>query len=294
MKYDIIIIGAGPGGYHTAIRAAQKGLKVTLIEKNKIGGVCLNVGCMPTKALYSTAHKLIQIKKESEKFGIKINEVNFNFKTAQTRKKEVVENMTSSVEALVKKHGINLIYGEAEFINEHNIKVNDEIIEAENIIIATGSSPLMLPFFNIDHDVILDSTDLLNIESIPESLIILGAGVMGIEFASIFNAFGTKVTIVELEKQILPTIDKLIASQLTKILKSRGIDIILKKKTTEIRNLNSKAYFKLEDGTEITAQKALISIGRKYNSNIKGMEKINLKLSSKGAILVNENQQTSC
>lgn len=291
--YDLTVIGAGPGGYHTAIRAAQKGLNVTLVEKNKVGGVCLNVGCIPTKALYGTAHRLLQIKNENKHFGISSEGMSFDFTKAQERKNSVVENMTSSVEALLKKHGVNLLYGEAEFISNTEIKVSEGIIKSKNIIIATGSSPLMLPFFNIDHNVILDSTDLLNIEKIPESMIILGAGVMGIEFASIFNAFGTKVTVLELEKQILPSVDKLIASQLAKSLKSDGIDIHLKKKTTEIKNEKGKAYFKLEDGTEFTADKALISIGRKFNSDIKGLDKLEIELTPNGAIVTDGNGKTN-
>ena len=291
--YDLTIIGAGPGGYHTAIRAAQNGLSVTLIEKNKVGGVCLNVGCIPTKALYGTAHRLVQINEENEKFGISSEKTTFNFTIAQARKDKVVNEMTSSVEALLKKHGVKLIFGEAEFINKNKIKVNNEEITSKNIIIATGSSPLMLPFFNIDHNVILDSTDLLSIKELPKSLIILGAGVMGIEFASIFNAFGVKVTILELEKQILPTVDKIIASQLTKILKSRGIDIHLKKKTTVIKNDNGEAYFQLEDGTEFRAEKALISIGRKFNSDIKGLDYLGISKTPNGAIIVDKYQKTN-
>jgi len=291
--YDLTIIGAGPGGYHTAIRAAQKGLKVALIEKNKVGGVCLNVGCIPTKALYGTAHRLIQINEENEAFGIKSKNTVFDFTQAQKRKDEVVENMTSSVEALLKKHGVDLKYGEAEFLDKNNIKVNDNIINTKNTIIATGSSPLMLPFFNIDHKVILDSTDLLNIEKLPKSLIILGAGVMGIEFASIFNAFGVKVTILELEKQILPSVDKIIASQMSKILKSRGIDIFLKKKTTIIRNDNGEAYFQLEDGSKFRAEKALISIGRKFNSDIIGLDDLGINKTKNNAITVDKFQKTN-
>jgi len=291
--YDIIIIGAGPGGYHTAIRGAQRGLKIALAEKNKVGGVCLNVGCIPTKALYKTAEKLIQIKEESENFGIKAENIQFDFEKAQKRKEEVVNKMVSSVETLLKKHGIDLYFGEAEFLDKNTVKVNEKEIKAKNIIIATGSSPLMLPFFNIDHKTILDSTDLLNIKKVPESLIILGGGVMGVEFANIFNAFGTKVTILELEKQILPGIDKLIASQVAKTLKSRGIDIQLRKKTVKIENRNNKAYFESEDSSVYQAEKALISIGRKYNSDIKGLDKLKINKSDKGAILVNEHQQTN-
>ncbi len=291
--YDLTIIGAGPGGYHTAIRAAQKGLSVALIEKNKVGGVCLNVGCIPTKALYGTAHRLIQVNQENEKFGIKSENTTFDFDIAQQRKDKVVKQMTSSVEALLKKHGVNLIFGEAEFINKNKIKVNDEEIDSKNIIIATGSSPLMLPFFNIDHNVILDSTDLLNIKELPKSLIILGAGVMGIEFANIFNAFGVKVTILELEKQILPSVDKMISSQLAKILKSRGIDIYLKKKTTVIKNDNEEAYFQLEDGAEFRAEKALISIGRKFNSDIKGLDNLGISKTPNGAIIVDKYYKTN-
>jgi len=290
--YNIVVIGAGPGGYHTAIRAAQKGLKVAIIEKDKVGGVCLNRGCIPTKALYATAEKLINLK-ESEKFGINIENFNFNFPKAQIRKDKIVSNMVLAVEDLFKKHKIDFFHGEAEFLTKNSIKVDDTVLETENIIIATGSSPLMLPFFNIDHNVILDSTDLLNLEELPESLIILGAGVMGVEFATIFNAFGVDVTILELEKQILPLVEKRVASRMAKILKSRGVKIELKKRTELIENRDGKAYFKLDNGTEFIAEKALISIGRKFNSEIKGLKEVGVKLDSKGAIIVDYNQKTN-
>lgn len=289
--YNLTIIGAGPGGYHTAIRAAQKGLKVALIEKENVGGVCLNWGCIPTKALFAVAKKMIDFNKLNE-FGININNYEFNFKKTQERKQNIIKTIIASVEDLIKKHKIDLIKGTAYFENK-KLKVNNEFIETEKVIIATGSSPLELPFFNIDHKTIIDSTDLLNIEEKPESLLILGAGVMGIEFGSIFNAFGSKVTIVELEKQILPTIDKIVAVQLTKILKSRGIDLYLGQKTAKIYTENNKAVFEMEDGMKLTADKALISIGRKYNSNIQGLTETGVTLTQKGAVIVNEFQQTA-
>ncbi len=290
--YNLIVIGAGPGGYHTAIRAAQKGLKVAIIEKDKVGGVCLNRGCIPTKALYATAHKLIDID-HSKDFGIDIDKFSFDFSIAQERKDKIVSQMVLAVEELFKKHKIDLFIGEAEFISKSIIKVNDDTLETENIIIATGSSPLMLPFFNIDHEVILDSTDLLNLKELPKSLIILGAGVMGVEFATIFNAFGVDVTVLELEKQILPLVEKRVSSRMAKILKNRGVKLELRKRTELIKNDNGEAYFKLDNGSEFRAEKALISIGRKFNSNIKGLDKIGIELDSKGAIIVDYNQKTN-
>ncbi len=288
----IVIIGAGPGGYHTAIRAAQKGFQVTLVEKDKIGGVCLNVGCIPTKALYRVAKGLLDINEKNVSFGINSEGTSFDFTQTQKRKDGIVNQMVNSVNQLLKKHQIRVVTGEAS-LKPYFVIVNGEEISYDYLIIATGSSPLELPFFNIDHKNILDSTDLLNIENIPSSLIVLGGGVMGVEFATIFNAFGSKVTIVELEKQILPSVDKLVATQLTKILKSRGIEIITGMKASKIGVDSDGAYFELDGGKIVKGEKALISIGRKYNSDIKGLESCGVELTERKAIKVDLNQKTS-
>ncbi|MBN2694025.1 dihydrolipoyl dehydrogenase [bacterium] len=288
----IVIIGAGPGGYHTAIRAAQKGFQVTLVEKERVGGVCLNVGCIPTKALYRVAKGLLDLNEKNSSFGIQTEGMSFDFSQTQKRKDDIVNQMVNSVNQLLKKHQIRVIEGKAS-LKPDLVVVNSEEIKYDHLIIATGSSPLELPFFNIDHKNILDSTDLLNIDKVPSSLIILGGGVMGVEFATIFSAFGSKVTIVELEKQILPSVDKLVATQLAKILKLRGIEIITGVKASKIGFDSDGAYFELDGGKTLKAEKALISIGRKYNSDIEGIESCGIELTDKKAIKVDQNQRTS-
>lgn len=290
MRYDLIIIGAGPGGYHTAIRGAQRGLSVALIERENVGGVCLNVGCIPTKALYASAKRLLMLR-EQEAFGIS-GEITFDFSQAQKRKDDVVSRMVAGVEKLLKKNKVTLIRGEAIF-NKNGVIVDGEQIFGKNIVIATGSRPLMLPFFNIDHQIILDPTDLLNIKECPESLLILGGGVMGIEFATIFNAFGVAVTIVELEKQVLTGVDRSVVARQVKLLKKRGVKILTRTEVIDIQNQDGVAQFTLSNNTVLSASKALIAVGRSFNSDISGLKAFGVTVDSKGAIIVDQQQRTA-
>ena len=224
-KSDLIIIGAGPGGYETALAAAHRGLTVTLFEGAHLGGTCLNEGCIPTKCLCKNAEVLTQFK-EAEQFGIDNQTFEFDFNKVMARKDEVVTTLRSGIDMMMKQAKVNVVPEYASFKDEKTVVAGGEEFTADNFIIATGSVSKSLPIPGADLDCVKTSTDMLSIEYVPESLTIVGGGVIGMEFASIFNAMGTKVTVVEFMKQILPPFDSDIAKRLKQALSKKGIDIL--------------------------------------------------------------------
>ena len=271
-KYDLAVIGAGPGGYVAAARAAELGMKVAVYEKDVVGGVCLNWGCIPTKALSATAAVLTNVQRSAE-FGINVNGYELDFAKAQERKDNVVKKLASGIEMLFKAKKIELIKTEAKI----------DKVDAKNILIATGSSPLQLPGMEFDGKTILSSTDMLGLESVPKSILIIGGGAIGCEFASTFKTFGADVTIVEMMEQILPTEDAEIARKLEQIFKKRGIKVFTKTKVEKIE----KGRATLSNGSTIVAEKVLVSVGRVANSEGLDVE------CNKGWIKVDENFRTN-
>ena len=248
IQYDLAIIGAGPGGYHAAIRAAQYGAKVALIEKDKLGGTCLNWGCIPTKALYASA-QLIEKIKEATEFGIEISEYKLSFAKAVERKNEVVKELVEGIAALEKGWKNDVYYGFGKIVGGNTddgfeISIEDQNntnIKAKRVIIATGSSPAMIPTFNIDHDRILTSDDILDPEFkiVPERLLIIGAGVVGCEFANIFATFGSKVVMLEYLPNPIATEETLIIKELQKKITSLGIELHVSQKVCSLENTGS-------------------------------------------------------
>ena len=215
-EFDLIVIGSGPGGYNTASYAAKNGLQVAIVESNKAGGTCLNIGCIPTKSLAHDAELVNERQLSSE---LKAEA----FAKAMKRKEAVVDQLVSGVETLLAQPGITLLRGVASFKDAHTVVVNDEEIVGKNIIIATGSLPKMPPIPGIDGENVISSTELLSLDKLPESLCIVGAGVIGMEFAYILNSFGCKVTVVEFLKECLSTMDGDIAKRLRKVHEKQGI-----------------------------------------------------------------------
>ena len=218
---DLVIIGAGPGGFDTAVFAKEQGLDVTLIEKNKIGGTCLNWGCIPTKALYHIA----TLKNEfdhSDVFGIKHSNVTLDFESLKKRKEDVVAFQAKNMMHTIQKLGIEYIEGSASILDSTTVKVNGTEIKTKHIIIATGSSPKRMTFYGSDLPVVVDSKGLLELKRIPKQLVVVGGGVIGLEMASIFHQFGSEVTIVEYEKSILPIFDVDIRKRATNLIKRSG------------------------------------------------------------------------
>ncbi|MBU4312868.1 MAG: dihydrolipoyl dehydrogenase [Candidatus Omnitrophica bacterium] len=275
-KYDLAVIGSGPCGYVAAIRAAQLGMKACVLEKDKVGGVCLNRGCIPTKALSASATALYDIRRAGE-FGIDVKDHELNFKKVLERKDNIVKKLSSGIEMLMKANKIDVIKAESRIKDKTRIAAGNEEIEAKNILIATGSSPIQLEGMEFDGGQILSSSDMLSLEKVPKSITIVGGGVIGCEFASIFRTFGSEVTIVEMMDQLLPNEDEEIAKKLEQIFKKRGIKVFTKTRAEEIKE---------------NSVKTLVSVGRSANSKGIGIENIGIE-SDKGWIRVDREFRTN-
>jgi len=296
-KRKVIIIGAGPAGYVAAIRASQLGAEVTLVEKETIGGTCLNRGCIPTKSLVSSI-EVLNLTRRGEEFGLEVGETKPNFSWMMNRKDRIVSQLRRGVHYLLSRNNIKLLQGKASFLAPYKIKVETpegmKEIEGERIIIATGSKPILLPFINADHPTVLTSEKALTLKEVPQNLIILGAGVIGCEFTSIFNRLGSKITIVEMMDQILPKEDRGVARQMEQIFQKEGINVFTKTKLERItRYQNDKITVELDNGKEITANKILVCIGRTPYTEDLGLENLGLELDDKGNIKVNERMETN-
>lgn len=293
----VAVIGGGPGGYVAAIKAAMLGAEVTVIEKRKVGGTCLNVGCIPTKALLASS-SLISSIKEAKDFGIHINgEVESNFDDIMNRKNKVVSQLISGIEFLFEKRGIKLVNGFGKLVDTNKIEVNKEdgskeLVEADKIILANGSQPVILPMFPYDGDKIITSDEALNLKDFPKSLLIVGGGVIGCEFGQFFRALGTEVTIVEMFDQLLPLEDKDVAKQLQRQFKKDKIKVMTGVKIEKCEIVDNEVVATLSNGKEVKAEKALLSIGRKPYLDNSGIEDIGIEL-ERGKVIVNENLETN-
>lgn len=293
MKYDIIVIGGGPGGYVAAIKAAQEEKKVLLVEKEVVGGVCLNHGCIPTKAMLKNA-KTYKTMLDAKSFGVLVEgTVTYDFSLMMRRKNQVVKRLTTGVSGLLKKNGVTVINGYAKAINNNTIEVNNEKYECDNLIIATGAHPFIPPINGlkeaIEKEIALTSRELLQIESVPKTLAIIGGGVIGVEFATIFSSLGSEVTIFEMQPGILPMIDDDIRSNYEKILTREGIKIHT---STEVNAVNENEIKFVKDNKEETlkADKILVSVGMR--PNLGGLEALNLEL-DRGAIKTDDKLKTN-
>ncbi len=297
MAYKIAIIGGGPGGYVAAIRAAQLGAKVAVIEKDQLGGTCLNRGCIPTKALVSAVETIHNIKK-SEEFGIKVDSPVVDFARMMERKDQVVQRLITGINFLFKKNKINLLEGTGKLISPNEVEVTTkdgtvDKITAENIIIATGSSPALIPSLGYDGERVITSDEALELKEIPKRLLIIGGGVIGCEFACIFAELGTEITIVDVMPSILPGVDKEVSRQMQSLFKRRGIKIKTGTGIQEVRKTQDDVTAVLEGGEEISADKILISIGRSFNTRGLGLETVGVEMGSKGEMVINSKLQTN-
>lgn len=282
METDLLIIGSGPGGYKAAAYAAKQGLSVTMAERGPLGGTCLNCGCIPTKSLVFDAARIDSGKDLQKQFA-----------AAMDRKNCIVDNLCSGVELLMKQSGVTMIQGTAKFLDATHVQVGEETVEARDIIIATGSKAKLLPIDGLDSPNILTSDELLSRPTLPRRLCIIGAGVIGMELASVFSAFGVQVTIVEFLKECLPTIDQEIAKRLRKIMEKRGIEFKLNAAVTRIEG-DAVIYNdqKKQQEGRVEADTILMSVGRVPNVDGLNLEVTGADISPKG-IVVDENMQTS-
>jgi dihydrolipoamide dehydrogenase len=293
----IAILGGGPGGYTAAIRAAQLGAEVTVVEKDNVGGTCLNWGCIPTKSLLACADVLSLIK-ESDAYGIEVKGFKPNLEKMVSRKNEIVASLRGGIEQLFKQHGIEYFKDEGTLDTNGGLslklKSDGTKIAADKIIIATGSRPAKFPIFDFDQPTVLTSNEVIHITDIPKKLLILGGGVIGCEFASLFVRLGSEVTIVELMPQLLPFEEKRLAKQLEGVFRKSGIKILTGTSIESVAEYSDNGItVKLSNGEEVTADKLLVSIGRALNSDGVGLEEAGVEIGEKGAIKVNEKLETN-
>ncbi len=290
MTSDLIIMGSGPGGYRAAAHAAANGLSVTIIEKGPVGGTCLNCGCIPTKTLCRNAEILDDLHRAGT-FGLKDLSYSLDFTRVMERKQQVVESLRQGVETLLSAPGISLVRGEARFAAPHEVVVGEETYTAPHIIIATGSRAKLLPIPGADHPKVVTSTELLNITEIPRSLCIVGAGVIGMEFASIFNSFGTEVTVVEFLKECLPALDSDIAKRLRQTIAKRGVTFVMQAGVKAITDEGVEYERKGKPGV-VNADLVLMATGRSANTDGLCLEKAGVT-TQRGCIVTDEHLQTN-
>lgn len=300
--YDIAVIGSGPGGYVAAIRSAQLGYKTVIIEKyDTLGGTCTNVGCIPTKALLDSTHHYAEAQYKFKEHGIKLDTVELDFPQMYRRKADVVSKNTGGLDFLMNKNNITKLKGTASFVNNSTIRIVNESemkeIAAQYYIIATGSKPSTIPGVEIDKKRIITSTEALSLQEKPESMVIIGGGVIGVEMASIFNRMGTKVSILEYADHLIANMDHELGKNLQKILKKEGIDIRLNQAVykTESEDSAAKVFFKDKNGKEeeLEADYILVAVGRSPYVKGLGLENTDVQVDERGFIKVNENNQTS-
>lgn len=294
-KFDCVVIGAGPGGYVAAIRAAQRGLSTALIEAKEMGGTCLNRGCIPSKALIANADVLRKVR-EANKFGISVSNISYNYAEMNARKDAVVARIRQGLVGLIASNKITVFKGFGKFLSPQEVKVigNEEaLLEAKTIIIATGSEPRSLPSMPFDHKRIHDSTSLLEITELPKKILIIGGGVIGCEFACLHHAFGVDVTILELLPMILSTEGKHVSDTMALSLKKQGIKIETQAVVNSLKSSENGVEAFLNDGRTFQAECALVSVGRKYNTDSIGLEKTGVILEKDGSIATNERMQTN-
>lgn len=289
--YDVVVIGGGPGGYLSALKAALLGGRVALVEENILGGTCLNRGCIPTKTYIKTAEILEEIDQLSKR-GVKVTvEKEQDIKKAIKYKNRVVKKLTAGVGGLLKSRDVDVFNLKASVKEEHKVILSDgKVLDTENIIIATGSKVRILPIKGIESNLIITSTEALDLETVPEELVIIGGGVIGCEFAEIFNSRGSKVTIVEMEDRVIPRMDKELSESLKYSLSKKGINVLTKKKVSEFKEEGNNILVCIEGEEPIKADLCLYAIGRE--ANLSGIEDLDIKI-DKGSIVVNSKMETS-
>ena len=303
-QYDVAIIGSGPGGYVAAIRCAQLGMKTAIIEKySTLGGTCLNVGCIPSKALLDSSHHYADAVHHFEAHGIELSgEVKVNLEKMIARKQAVVDQTTKGINFLMEKNKIDVYEGLGSFLDSTHIEIKKsdgeiEKIEAKNSIIATGSKPSSLPFIKIDKKRVITSTEALTLKEIPKHLIIIGGGVIGLELGQVYHRLGSEVSVVEYMDRIIPGMDSSLSKELTKVLKKEGFKFYTNHKVKEVTTKGNVVTVKADDkkGNEVSFEGdyCLVSVGRRPYTDGLNADKAGVKISDRGQIEVNDHLQTN-
>lgn len=302
-KYDVVVIGSGPGGYVAAIRSAQLGFKTAIVEKyNTLGGTCLNVGCIPSKALLDSSHHYEDALKHFATHGIEITgEVKISLEKMIDRKKTVVEQTCAGINFLMDKNKIDVFHGVGSFVNNTQLKITNENqveeIEAKYSIIATGSKPSTLPFITVDKERIITSTEALKLKEIPKHLIVIGGGVIGLELGQVYRRLGAEVSVVEYMDSIIPTMDKGLGKELTKVLKKQGFKFYTSHQVKEVSRsgevVNVKANNSKGEEVSLQGDYCLVAVGRRPYTEGLNLEAVGVKKDERGRVEVNSHLQTS-
>ncbi len=300
-EYDVIVIGAGPGGYVAAIRAAQLGKNVAIVDKQFLGGICLNVGCIPSKALLKNAEIAYTLRKGGKEFGFEVDGLTLDYASAVKRSRQVSDRLTKGVGFLMKKNKIDVHMGTAKLLDSHSVEVTDDsgskqTHKAQNIVIATGASAAMIPGVEADGSRVLTYWEAILQETLPKSVVIIGAGAIGLEFATVWNAYGVDVTVVEMLPRIAPLEDEEVSKELAKAISKRGIKLMPGTKVEGIEALKTKVKVTVsgEGGEQtIDADQALVAIGFKPNTAELGLEQAGVTLDAHGFIEIDGRMATN-
>ena len=295
-EFDLIVIGGGPGGYVAAIRAAQLGQRVALVERDNLGGICVNWGCIPTKALLKNA-SVVETIKHANDFGIQVEKFSADFGKAIDRSRVVSNRLVKGVEFLMKKNKIEVVKGEATLTARDRVEIKPDgrVLTAKNIIVATGARPLSIPGLPIDGNAVITSREALELRELPSPIVIVGAGPIGMEFAYIYRAYGAEVTVVEMLPHLLPREDAEVSAEIEKAIKKLGINFRVNTKVEGAEKSGDQVRLKVSsDGKteEIAAQKVLVAISVRPNSENLGLEALGVEM-ERGAIKVNDQMQTN-
>ncbi|MFT5778002.1 MAG: dihydrolipoamide dehydrogenase [Crocinitomicaceae bacterium] len=301
--FDITIIGSGPGGYVAAIRCAQLGMKTALVEKyDTLGGTCLNVGCIPSKALLDSSEHYHNATHNFKEHGIDVKDIKANIKQMIQRKDDVVAQTCNGVKFLMEKNDIEVFYGLGSFVDKTTVKVvatdgKETLLKTKNALIATGSKPNFFPGMEPDKKRIITSTEALNLKEIPKKMLVIGGGVIGLELGSVYSRLGTTVEVVEFAKTIVPTMDKTMSKELTRVLKKEGFKFHLEHRVQNVKNTGKgvelTALNKKGEEVKMSADYCLVAVGRKPFTEGLGLENAGVKLNERGQVDVNEHLQTS-
>lgn len=303
MRYDLVVIGAGPGGYVAAIRAAQLGMNVACVDmRATLGGTCLNVGCIPSKALLHSSAQYDQVQKHMQDHGIICSDIKLDLNRLMARKTKVVDDLTKGVSFLFKKNKITSYYAKASFESATKLKLlhpetkEEQFIEADKVLIATGSESIDLPGIKIDETNIISSTGALSLSKIPESLVVLGGGYIGLELGSVWARLGSKVTVIEFMDRICPQMDQEISSNLKRLLSKQGLDFKLNTKVIAANASKDKVVYEIESEgktEKLTTDVLLVSVGRRPYTDALGLDKVGIQLDNRGRIPVDKQFKTS-
>lgn len=298
--YDLAILGSGPGGYVAAIRAAQLGMKVAIIEAGAMGGVCLNVGCIPSKAFLHSA-ALLEEAREGKRIGVVADNVRLDFKGLVGHKERVVKQMSGGVGSLMKKNKVDVVKGYGRLASPTSISVagegGEQTVSARNIIVATGSTPKSLPFAKIDEDRILSSTGILALQEVPKRMVVIGGGVIGLEMTTAFSSFGTEITVLEALPRILALADEEVSAELARAITRRGVKIMTNVRISNVEQTESgiKVLYTDSEGKDQQAEgdKLMLSVGRAPLTKDIGLDTVGVQLDERGYVKVNETMQTN-